>query len=98
MIEAIFDLLPVILAVVAIILMSRRYDLVRRRRDKVVLFLSTVAASIMIVAQLSWWSTYVLKSEMFDFTFANVLWTIFNTLVMIVFIIMSIPRHEQDNS
>ena len=98
MIELIFDLLPVGLAVIAIVLMSKRYDKARRYRDKAVLFLSVIAASVMIVAQLSWWSTYVLKSEMFDFGFANILWTIFNSLVMIVFIIMSYPRHEQDNS
>lgn len=98
MIELIFDLFPVALAILAIMLISRKYDVTRRKKDKFVLFLSAVAASIMIVAQLSWWSTFVLKSELFDLSFANILWTGFNTLVMIIFIIMAYPRDDKDNT
>lgn len=97
MIELIFDLIPIALAIIAIILISKKYDVVRRRKDKVVLFLSVIAASIMIVAQLSWWSTYVLKSELFDYDIANMLWTAFNSLVMVIFIIISYPRYDQDH-
>lgn len=97
MIELIFDLIPIALAIIAIILISKKYDVVRRRKDKVVLFLSVIAASIMILAQLSWWSTYVLKSELFDYGIANMLWTAFNSLVMVIFIIISYPRYDQDH-
>lgn len=99
MIELIFDLIPVALAIVTIILMSRRYSELRRQKDRVVFFFAIISCTVMLVAQLSWWSTNYLKAELFDFTFANILWTLFNSLVMIIFIILALPRkNETDNS
>jgi Na+/melibiose symporter-like transporter len=90
----IIDLLPVLLAIVAIFFLSKRFNTDRRKSGRFVYFMATVCAIIMIVAQLSWWASSVLQEDFMGATFANILWTLFNSLTMITFILMSYPRKK----
>lgn len=93
-VEIIVDLLPVFLAVVAIITLSKSYNQFRRTIDRFITILASIAASIMLVAQLSWWSSHIFEQRLVDLSFANYLWTVFNTLTMIVFILFARKRTQ----
>lgn len=96
-IEITVDLIPVFLAVVAIITLSKSHNKFKRTIDKFIAILASIAASVMLVAQLSWWSSNILENRLVDLSFANYLWTIFNALTMVVFILFS-RKQESDNS
>ena len=89
-----FDLLPVLLAIVAIFFLSKRFDTDRRKSGKLVYFMAIACSLIMIVAQLSWWASSILQEDFMGQTFANILWTVFNSLTMITFILISYPRKK----
>ena len=97
--QIILDLIPILLAVVALIKMSTAFEHMRRMRDRAILLFGCISASLLIVAQLSWWSTFVLKQELFDDWYVNYIWTAFNSLTMLTFILFAAPRkHDTDNS
>lgn len=87
-----FELLPIILAIVSIFISSKAYLIARRKTDKLRLILSIIAAIVMIIAQTSWYTTSVLMGQIQDTSFANHLWTLFNTLAMIILILFPGPR------
>lgn len=89
---AILELLPIALAIVAIFSASLMFKNTRRKHDRIRCIVGIVAAIVMIVAQTSWFTTYVLMGNLEDTSFANALWTIFNTLSMILVILQTIPR------
>ena len=65
--------------------------------DLIPVGLAIIAASIMLVAQLSWLSSNVFENRLVDLSFANYLWTAaFNSLTMIVFILMSRKRAKDE--
>lgn len=86
------ELLPIVLAVISIFVSAKAYLKARRKTDKLRLILSIVTAMIMIIAQTSWYTTSILLHRIEDSTFANYLWTIFNTLAMIILIMFPGPR------
>ena len=88
----IVELFPIGLALIAIFTSSIMYRKTRRKYDKVRTIFGIIAASIMIVAQTSWYTTSVIMDNLEDTVFANTLWTIFNSLTMILIILYSIPR------
>ena len=92
MYNAIIEFIPVGLAIVAIYFASGNLVHNRRTRDKVANVLGMVAAIILVVAQSSWYTSAVLEGNLEGTWFANQLWTIFNSLVMIMIIIATYPR------
>jgi len=91
-IEITVDLIPVVLAVVAIITLAKSYNQFRRSIDKFIAILASIAASVMLVAQLSWWASNILENRLVDIYFANYLWTVFNVLTMVIFILFARKR------
>lgn len=87
-----FELLPVALAIVAIILSGVMYNRARRKADKVRNILSIICAVLLIIAQTSWYTTAVVMNKLEDTWIANVIWTVFNILTMLTIIVNSIPR------
>lgn len=86
----IFELLPVCMAIVAIVILSVRFSdrrSLRRKFDRTQIALQIVSAFLLIVAQLSWYTAAVINGAIEDTWFANNIWTIFNTLVMACFIL-----------
>lgn len=89
------DFLPVILAIIATVFISNSYSKVRRKSDFIVKVLMLIACILLIVAQTSWWQSAMIEKNMDGTAFANMLWLIFNVLVMIIFIIDSSPRRPK---
>ena len=57
--------------------------------------LAVIASLMLIVAQTSWWASYVLQGDLDGTGFANVLWAIFNSLTMAIFILMAYRRQAK---
>jgi len=86
-----FQLLPVMLAIVAAIVCSVRFTRDRRRHDKLTMLLATVSSVLLIIAQTSWWTTYLISNSLQGTVFANTLWTVFNSTSMVTLILISQP-------
>ncbi len=92
MFSSFFESLPIILAVIAIVISAKAFHLSRRKADKVRCVLSITIAALLIIAQSSWYITSVILGRVEDTTFANNLWTVFNSLTMLVLIMFPGPR------
>ena len=92
MFQYVFEALPVLLAIFAAVFCSRRYSQERRHRDKVGLIGAVVASILLAIAQTSWWVASLVEKRLEDTIFANYVWTVFNTIVMLIFINMGLPR------
>lgn len=92
MFASFFESLPIILALIAIVISAKSFHLSRRKADKVRCLLSIIIALLLIIAQSSWYITSVILGKVEDTTFANHLWTVFNTLVMLILIMFPGPR------
>lgn len=55
------------------------------------MFMSTIAALLLIVAQTSWWVSYMIEGNLLGTNFANNIWAIFNSLSMICLIMYAAP-------
>lgn len=84
--RVLFEAIPVVFAVVAIFLCSNRVITTRRAHDRYVFTGMIVCAALLICAQSSWTYT-VLHGLTVGTDVADVLWTIFNTATMTVFIL-----------
>ena len=60
------------------------------------MLLATVASILLIIAQTSWWTSYVLNNSLEGTEFANYIWAVFNSLTMIVFIIISLVSCDKN--
>lgn len=87
------ELLPVFLALLAAVMCSARYKVVKNKADKAVLALGVASACLLIVAQTSWWGTYILTGDLKGTVWANHIWTLFNSLTMLAFIVFSRGRN-----
>lgn len=86
--------LPIILALLAIFACSIRLKFDRRNDFKTVMVLCMIAAALMLTAQTSWWQTRFI-GNLDGEAWANEIWTIFNSLTMIIFILVAIPRKRK---
>lgn len=91
MINYFFQLSPVILAIIAAISCSYRFAKDRRKHDRLAMLLSVVSSLLLIVAQTSWWVTYAIEGNLLGTVFANNIWTVFNSLIMICLILFAQP-------
>ena len=96
MLNYIFQILPILLAVVAILACSYRASKDRRKTDRAAMFMSMLASAMLIIAQTSWWVTYAIQGDLLGTDFANTIWTIFNSLVMFIFILTAHPWRDYD--
>lgn len=88
----IFELIPVVLAIISAIVCGHSYRRDRRRRGRMALLVATVCSVLLVIAQLSWWTSYIVQGLSLGTEFADVLWTMFNNLVMVSYIILAWPR------
>jgi hypothetical protein len=49
------------------------------------------SAVVLVVAQSSWWVSYAILGQLEATWFANVMWTVFNSMSMTTLILMSQP-------
>lgn len=83
-----FEALPVLLAVVAIFTCGHRVITMpaRRAHDRLVYVGMLLCAALLIVAQSSWTYT-LLNGGIMGTDAANVIWSLFNTTTMAVFVL-----------
>ena len=90
--QTIFEFIPVTLAVVAIMMCGNHFKCHRRRFDKIKVIVSIVAALLLIITQTSWYFTAIIGQKLEDNVPVNYLWTIFNSLAMLLIILHAYPR------
>lgn len=84
--------LPVLLAIYVILTCSSKIVVERRKRFRKILLLSMVSAAFLIVAQTSWFVSYVIQGNLLGTVFANNIWSMFNSLSMLIIILISKGR------
>lgn len=89
---AIFEFTPIVLALVSIYFCTIKFSGTNRRIERIILCMGVLASVIMIVAQMSWFTTVVVQHNLIGSWFANKLWTIFNSLVMVILITFAYSR------
>ena len=92
-----FELAPVFLAFGAAALCAVRAS-IEAGRLRWFFTLATVSCVLLILAQTSWWSVLVFElkevAPYVDDDIANMVWTLFNTLTMIAFIVSAYDRRK----
>lgn len=88
----IFELLPVVLAVIVVILCGLRYSAECKRSIRVTMLMGVICGLLLITAQTSWWTSIRVEGLQFGTAFADALWTMFNSLVMACFIYLALPK------
>lgn len=84
MLRAIMELTPIAIAILAILTASRNF-----KHEKTVAMLSMVCAFLLIVAQSSWYVLVVILGKLEQSDFSNLIWTVFNCLVMSLVILVN---------
>ena len=92
MFQHVFEALPVLLAIFAAVFCSRKYTQERHHRDRFGLIGAVIASILLTIAQTSWWVASLVEKRLEDTMFANYVWTVFNTIVMLIFINMCASR------
>ena len=80
-----FEAVPIFAALIAIIVCGKRAVMTSCHRVRIASWLAVSCAVLMIAAQVSWsWSMFV-KGDVLGTDLANLMWTMFNTMVMVTF-------------
>ena len=88
----ILEILPIILAIVAIITSARGFKEADTKIGKVGNLLGIICALTLIVAQSSWFTAMFILNQQDDTWIANTIWAVFNSMTMIMVIIFSKTR------
>lgn len=80
------ELAPVGLALVSTGVTSRKLQTTMSKYERITLWMVLLANTLLVIAQLSWWQTFAINHDLQDTVWVNVMWTIFNSLVMLIFI------------
>lgn len=94
MYSPLIELIPVVLGVLAVYFAAGKLVSSRRKTDTIATVLSISSAIIMIAAQSSWYTSAIVENDLEGTWFANQLWTLFNSLSMIIIIMYSYPRKK----
>jgi hypothetical protein len=87
-VRIIFELMPIFFAALAFVHCSLQLSGQPTFKDKVIFTLACINATLLIVTQISWsWTVYV--GDTVGTLMANYTWTIFNTSVMISYLLMA---------
>lgn len=86
------QILPIILAVIALISCAEKLYVERRLISRITLILASICSLILIMAQVSWYVSFTIEGSLQGTWFANILWDIFNSLTMVTFIAFTIWR------
>ena len=85
----VIEALPVVLAIYAAIICAKRYTEDRRHYVKQVLLMAVISALLLITAQTSWYVSFVIHDNLLGTWFADKIWTIFNSITMLAFIMLA---------
>lgn len=91
------ELIPVILAIIALLHVGQLYRNSRRSSDRAASILAAIACCILIIVKLSsWWSTHI-QHESINFIAARA-WTLFDTIVMMMIMIRTTREHNDSQT
>lgn len=90
----IFDLIPVVLAIMCFGMSVTAARAQRRYTDRLFFNLSAISAGLLILAQSSWWWSVVVGDSS-GTDAANITWTLFNSTTMAAFIVMAWRANER---
>lgn len=85
----IIESIPVCLAIYSAVLCAHRYTQDRRQSYRQVLLLGTICSLLLIIAQTSWIISAIVNSSLTGTWFANYVWSFFNSLTMLAFILLA---------
>lgn len=88
-IHIIMGVAPIILGIYATIICSHKYVLDRRKKGRRILMLSTIASLLMLIGQVSWFSTFVLEHRVVSTEFSANIWAVYNSLTMLIYILLA---------
>lgn len=94
--KAFFEALPIMLAVIAIVLCAHNLHTPRRKLDRVFTLVALMASGTMLLAQSSWWNSVLVQHSSSGEAWANACWTLFNSLVMVSYIIAASGHHDKE--
>jgi hypothetical protein len=86
--RALFEILPILLAVLGTATSLERSWNAKRAADRVFFSLATICCVLLSLAQTSWFMT-LLSGMKFDTPATEITWTVFNTLTAVTFIYAS---------
>ena len=89
--------IPIILAFMAIVVSGFRLRFEKRNDFRLVMVLCLVDAALLLLAQTSWWQSHW-KGSLVGEAWANEIWTVYNGLTMIIFVIVGLPRKLTNKS
>lgn len=84
--QNIFEAIPIVLAIIATMFNAERYTALKDNGERLEVILATLACVLLIVAQTSWWVA-VMTGTMEELWWANIVWSTFNTVTMISYIV-----------
>lgn len=93
MLNAILEAVPVILAIISVFFILKKLRERKGAGNNSQLYLALVASLLLIIAQTSW-HTLVSLGRIEDTTWANQIWTLFNSLVMTSYILRYGPASD----
>lgn len=97
-IKAFFEMIPILLALTTVVICIL---LAHMKKDKLrgLYYFMAFTASLLLIAQSSWYNASVMGLATEDSWLANVIWTIFNTCTMICFsyFIVIVYKMQQKN-
>lgn len=93
-ISDILDMIPLIVGCVALVVSVHAYPKIRRKIDRIWVIIAVINTIIMMVAQMSWFVAAHLLGNLQDTSFANYLWTVFNTISMVLVLLFVLTRNR----
>jgi len=89
--------IPIILAFCAIVVCGYRLRFEKRNDFRLVMVLCLVDAGLLLLAQTSWWQSHW-RGDHLGEAWANEIWTVYNGLTMITFVLVGLPRRWTNKS
>lgn len=87
--RAILELGPIVFAVIAILIASKNFKFHKENGRALISSLSIVCSFLLIFAQSSWYVLVVVLNSLEDSVLSNLVWTVFNVLIMLLLILVN---------
>ena len=78
----VLESLPMMLAILVFMASILRFGIATTYEGRIALVWTGVNAALLMLAQASWWKSYLIDSDLIGTDWSNHLWTVFNTSVM----------------
>ena len=94
---AYLDIVPLILAIIAVYVSAVKYQDAKLEKDKIILLIGILVSIILIIAQTSLFVSTDILTNNNDSSFASKLWLLFDTVVMLLVIFYPTGKCDDTN-